>query len=75
MLSEKACCLSSTLILYAFDVLVLNKNVELKLSPGEDYAYSVLCALVHEFLSTPKYMTYIKLAGIAAKYLLNIIFW
>ena len=57
------------MILYAFDVLVLNKNVELKLSPGEDYAYSVLCALVDEFLSTPKYMMYIKLAGIAAKYL------
>ena len=57
------------MILYAFDVLVLNKNVELKLSPGEDYAYSVLCALVDEFLSTPRYMMYIKLAGIAAKYL------
>ena len=60
------------MILYAFDVLVLNKNVELKLSPGEDYAYSVLCALVDEFLSKPKYikyMMYIKLAGIAAKYL------
>ena len=57
------------MILYAFDVLVLNKNVELKLSPGEDYAYSVLCALVDEFLSTPKYMMYIKLSGIAAKYL------
>lgn len=62
-------------ILYAFDVLVLNKNVELKLNPGEDYAYAVLCALVDEFLSTPMYMMYIKLAGIAAKCLLNIIFW
>ena len=56
-------------LLYLFDVLVLQKTKEFNLSPAEDYAYSVLTALVDELKCKPKYEMWIKLAGLARRYL------